>query len=52
MGSPKIKKRGAAAAPVSKMPRQAALPCLVLVGLALILVAVLMYYSLRTGLSQ
>jgi len=49
MGSPKIKKRGAAAAPPSKMPRQAALPCLILVGLAVILIAVLMFFSLRTG---
>jgi hypothetical protein len=50
MGSPKIKKKGAAAAPVSKMPRQAALPCLILVGLAVILIAVLMFFALRSGI--
>jgi len=48
LGSAKIKKRGAASAPVSKMPRQAAMPCLVLVALALIGLAVLMFYSFRT----
>lgn len=50
MGSPKIKKKGAAAAPVSKMPRQAALPCLILVGLAVVVVAVLMFLALKNGL--
>jgi hypothetical protein len=49
MGSSKIKKKAAASAPVSKMPRQAALPCLILVALALILVFVLMFFSLRTA---
>jgi hypothetical protein len=49
MGSPKIKKKGAAAAPVSKLPRQAAIPCLVLVALALVLVAVMMFFAFRTA---
>jgi hypothetical protein len=49
MGSAKIKKKGAAAAPVSKLPRQAAIPCLVLVAIALILVSVLMFFSLRSA---
>jgi hypothetical protein len=49
MGSPKIKKKGAAVAPASKLPRQAAVPCLVLVALALLLVSVLMFFSLRAA---
>jgi hypothetical protein len=50
MGSAKIKKKAAASAPVSKMPRQAALPCLILVALGLILIVVLIYFSLKSAL--
>jgi hypothetical protein len=49
MGSAKIKKRGAASAPVSRMPRQAAIPCLVLVAGAFILIAVVMFFALRSA---
>ena len=49
MGSAKIKKKGAAAAPVSRMPRQAAIPCLVLVAGALVCLALVMFFALRSA---
>jgi hypothetical protein len=48
MAAPKIKKKTstAKAAPV---PKQGAIPCLIIVGLILIAVIVLLYYSLRNA---
>ncbi|HLH03105.1 MAG TPA: hypothetical protein VKX25_10065 [Bryobacteraceae bacterium] len=46
MASPKIKKKGTAAK-ASPVPRQGALPCLIIVALVLLLAGVLLYFSLR-----
>jgi hypothetical protein len=46
MAAPKIKKK-TSSAKTSPVPRQGAIPCLILVGLILIAVLVLLYFSLR-----
>lgn len=46
MASPKIKKKGTAKA--SPVPRQGAIPCLIIVAFVLILVGLLLYFGLRS----
>lgn len=48
MAAPKIKKKGSASK-ASPVPRQGAIPCLVLVAFILIVVGLLLYFSLRTA---
>jgi hypothetical protein len=48
LASSKIKKK-APAAKASAMPRQAAIPCLVLVGLALLVIGLILFFSLRSA---
>jgi hypothetical protein len=47
LAASKIKKK-APAAKTSAMPRQAAIPCLVLVALALIVIGLIVFFSLRS----
>ncbi len=47
MAAPKIKKK-ATAAKSSPMPRQAAIPCLVLVALILLIVGLIFFFALRS----
>ena len=47
MASPKIKKKGTAAK-ASPVPRQGAIPCLIIVALVLIVAGVLLYFSLHS----
>jgi hypothetical protein len=49
MAAPKIKKKGAASSKASPMPRQGAIPCLIIVSLVLIVVGLLLYFSLRSA---
>jgi hypothetical protein len=46
MAATKIKKKGSASKS-SPVPRQGAIPCLVIVALFLIIVALLLYFSIR-----
>ena len=46
MAGPKIKKKGVAAK-ASPVPRQGAIPCLIVVALVLIVAGFLLYFSLR-----
>jgi len=46
MAAPKIKKKSSSAK-TSPVPRQGAIPCLIVVALILIAAVVLLYYSLR-----
>jgi hypothetical protein len=48
MAAPKIKKKSTGAK-TSPMPRQAAIPCLVILVLVLIVVALILYFSLRSA---
>jgi hypothetical protein len=48
LASSKIKKK-APAAKASAMPRQAAIPCLVLVALALLVIGLILFFSLRSA---
>jgi hypothetical protein len=48
MAAPKIKKKSVAAK-TSPVPRQGAVPCLIIVVLVLILLGALLYFSLRSA---
>jgi hypothetical protein len=48
MASPKIKKK-TSSAKTSPVPRQGAIPCLVIVVIVLIVVGLLLYFSLRSA---
>jgi flagellar basal body-associated protein FliL len=48
MAGPKIKKKGTAAK-ASPVPRQGALPCLIVVALVLLVAGLLFYFSLRSA---
>jgi hypothetical protein len=48
LASSKIKKK-ATAAKTSVMPRQAAIPCLVLVALALLVIGLILFFSVRSA---
>lgn len=48
MAAPKIKKKGLTSK-ASPVPRQGALPCLIIVALALLVVGVFLYFSLRNA---
>jgi hypothetical protein len=48
LASSKIKKK-APAGKTSAMPRQAAIPCLVLVALALLVIGLILFFSLRSA---
>ena len=50
MAAPKIKKKGASGTKASPMPRQGAIPCLILVALVLIVVGLLLYFALARGI--
>jgi hypothetical protein len=53
MAQPKIKKRAASSSSkASVLPRANAVPCLVLVVLALIVIALILFFSLRFGQTQ
>jgi hypothetical protein len=47
MAAPKIKKR-TGSSKSSAMPRQGAVPCLILLGLLLIIVALIFFFALRS----
>jgi hypothetical protein len=47
MASSKIKKKSSSAK-TSAMPRQNAIPCLVLVALALVVIALIIFFGLRS----
>lgn len=46
MAAPKIKKKGAGAK-ASVMPRQGAIPCLILIVIVLVVVALIFFFALR-----
>ena len=47
MASPKIKKK-AVSAKTSAMPRQGAIPCLLLLGLLLLIIGLIFFFALRS----
>jgi hypothetical protein len=49
MGSARIKKKSASSTPSSMMPRQGAIPCLILIGLILLGLSLLGYFALRSA---
>jgi hypothetical protein len=49
MGSPKIKKKSSASTPASMMPRQGAIPCLILIGLIVLGVALIGFFAFRSA---
>jgi hypothetical protein len=48
VAAPKIKKRKTSAK-TSPIPRQGAVPCLIIIALVLLIVGVLLYFSLRSA---
>ncbi len=48
MASPKIKKK-TGSSKASPVPRQGAIPCLIIVSLVLAVIGVLLYFSLRSA---
>jgi hypothetical protein len=48
MAASKIKKKGRGGKTTTPIPRQGAIPCLVIVAVFLVLVALLLYFSVRT----
>jgi hypothetical protein len=49
MGSPKIKKKSANSTPASMMPRQGAIPCLILIGLIIVVLMLIGFFALRSA---
>ena len=49
MASSKIKKKSGNSTPASMMPRQGAIPCLILIAMILLAVAVLGYFAFRSA---
>ena len=49
MSSPKIKKKSAQSGPSSMMPRQGAIPCLVLIAIGIIVIFVIVFFSFRAA---
>jgi hypothetical protein len=49
MAQPKIKRKPTGSEKASFMPRQAAIPCLVLVLLALIVIGLVLFFALRSA---
>jgi hypothetical protein len=49
MGSAKIKKKSAASTPASMMPRQGAIPCLIIIVLGLLVLSLIVFFSLRSA---
>jgi hypothetical protein len=49
MAQSKIKRKSTGPVKTSFMPRQAAIPCLVLVFLALIVIALVLFFALRSA---
>jgi hypothetical protein len=49
MGSSKIKKKTAISTPASMMPRTAAIPCLVLIVLGILILSLIVFFSLRSA---
>lgn len=48
MAAPKIKKK-ATSAKASAMPRQAAIPCLILLVIILVIVGLILFFALRSA---
>jgi hypothetical protein len=46
MGSQKIKKKAAASTPASMLPRQGAIPCLVLILLAIVIICLIVFFAI------
>jgi hypothetical protein len=49
MGSARIKKKAAPSAPTSMMPRTAAIPCLVIIALGIVVLSLIVFFSLRSS---
>jgi hypothetical protein len=49
MGSAKIKKKATASTPSSLMPRQGAIPCLIIIILGLLVLSLIVFFSLRSA---
>jgi hypothetical protein len=49
MGSTKIKKKPDSSAPASMMPRQAAIPCLIVIVLGIVVLSLIVFFSLRSS---
>jgi hypothetical protein len=49
MGSQRIKKKSANSSPTSMMPRQGAIPCLILIFLIVVGLAVLLFFTFRSA---
>jgi hypothetical protein len=49
MSSAKIKKKSAQSTPASMMPRQGAIPCLILIVIGIIVIALILFFSLRSA---
>ena len=47
MAAPKIKKKSLSTTKASPVPKQGALPCLIIIALILLVVGLLLYFSLR-----
>ena len=47
MAAPKIKKKGSSSK-ASPLPRQGAIPCLILIAVLLIILGLILFFSLRT----
>jgi len=49
MSSQKIKKKSASSTPASMMPRQGAIPCLVLIALGILIIGLIVFFSLHSA---
>jgi hypothetical protein len=49
MGAPRIKKKSANSSPASMMPRQGAIPCLILIALIVLGLSLLGFFALRSA---
>jgi hypothetical protein len=49
MGSAKIKKKAANSAPASMLPRQGAIPCLVVIALGILVLSLIVFFSFRSA---
>jgi len=49
MGSARIKKKASSSTPTSMMPRQGAIPCLILIALIILGIALIGYFALRSA---
>jgi hypothetical protein len=49
MGAPRIKKKAGSSTPTSMMPRQGAIPCLILIALIVLGLSLLGFFALRSA---